>query len=73
LKFQDFYALGVIMDVSDTIFAMTVSLLFSGALLMSVAAIFRHYFTAEEDKLPVAIIATVILVGFAAFVTWSKW
>lgn len=61
------------MDVSDTIFAMTVSLLFSGALLMSVAAIFRHYFTVEADKLPVAIIATVVLLGLAAFITWDKW
>jgi hypothetical protein len=61
------------MSVSDTIFAMTVSLLFSGALLMSVAAIFRHYFTAQEDKLPVAIIATVIILGFGAYVTWNRW
>jgi hypothetical protein len=61
------------MNVLDTIFAMTISLLYSGSLLMSVAAIFRHYFKADEDKLPVAIICTVIILGFGIFVTWRNW
>ena len=61
------------MNVSDTIFAMTVSLLFSGSLLMSVSGIFRHYFKAEEAKLQVAIIATfIIMTGLVVFITWSK-
>lgn len=60
------------MDVLDTIFAMTVSLLFSGALLMSVAAIFKRVIE-EENKLAAALVCATLLVCAAAFMTWERW
>lgn len=60
------------MDVPDAIFAFTVSLLFSGALLMSIAGIFRRAID-EENKLTAAIICTVALIGGAIFLSWKKW
>lgn len=60
------------MNLIDTIFAITISLIFSGALLISLSAIFSRV-VEEENKITAAIISTIILVSIGIFLSWERW
>jgi uncharacterized membrane protein YqjE len=60
------------MNLFDSIFAITISLIFSGALLMSLSAIFSRL-VEEDNKITAAIISTTMLVSIGIFLSWERW